>query len=573
MRTRRLIFPARSAFLLAASVYLISCQGVSDMPTIPVLPPSNPNFSGVLMWKGDPSSTGLNSNETTLTPANVSVSQFGQWGAFQGDGIMMAQPLYVSQLDMGAAGTHNVILVTTENDSVYAIDADNPTGPSLWERHYVNPATGVTVMPDSFGGQPVLGGKVGITGTPYIDISTKVIYFVTTLAQNGVPQQWLRALDIRTGNDFGPGSVMIQASVPGDGKGSVNGQIPFDPSLENQRAGLTKANGAIIVPWGSFSDWGVYHGWLMAFDPATLNLMAVFNPTPQAQSVDAANGPSDHGGGGSFWQGGAAPAIDSNGNIYLNAANGSFNANTGGSNYGDTMLKLTLSGNSFQVVDSFTPSSEACLDFEDLELGSGGVALLPTDFTNGTKLAVGTSKEGRLFVVNTSTMGGFNAGSDLIPQEFMVGESTCSDTADKEGDVTEGPDWNRLYGTPSYWNGNLYVAPSNMGLKQYQFQGGLLNPTPTATSPGLYGLRGANTVVSANGTQNGIIWAYEKSASGQGILHAYDATNVAKELWNSNMNSLRDALGQGIGFATPVVADGRVIVTYDTSVGVFGSLQ
>ena len=203
---------------------------------------------------------------------------------------------------------------------------------------------------------------------------------------------------------------------------------------------------------------------------------------------------------------------------------------------------------------------------------SVGSNATPADFTNGAKFAVSYSKEGRLFVVNTDTMGHYNAGGDnQIPQEFMIGNNTCSDAI--TGDVAEGPDWNRLYGTPSYFNGNLYTAASNLQLKQYQFQNGLLNPTPIATSPTSYGLRGANTVVSANGTQNGIVWAYEKSATGGAILHAYDAANVGNELWNSNMNSTRDALGEGIGFAVPVVAEGRVIVAYDKRVGIFGLLQ
>lgn len=562
----------RSMFLLTATAYFVNCQGVSNVPTSPAVPPPVAGFTGVLMWKGDSSEAGTYSNETTLTPANVNATQFGRWGSFEADGLILAQPLYISQLDMGAAGTHNVIIVATEHDSVYAVDADNPGTPALWERHYLDAANGVTTLPDSFGGRTTLGGEVGITGTPYIDIATGALYVVTTLARNGVAEQWLRAIDIHTGNDFGPGSVQIQASVPGDGKGSVNGQIAFDSSNQNQRAGITKVNGEIVIAWGSFSDWGVYHGWLMAFDPATLKMLAVFNPTPDFQSVDSANGPSDYGGGGAFWQGGAAPAVDANGNIFINAADGSFNADQGGNNYGDTMLKLSLTANGFQVVDWFTPSDAACIDLHDLELGSAGVVLLPTDFTNGSKLAVSYSKEGRLFVVNTDTMGHYNAGGDNeIPQEFMIGEDTCSDAI--TGDVAEGPDWNRLYGNPSYWNGNLYTAASNLQLKQYQFQNGLLNPTPTATSPTSYGLRGANTVVSANGTQNGIVWAYEKSAAGRGILHAYDATNVSKELWNSGMNSARDELGQGIGFAVPVVAEGRVIVAYDKSVGIFGLLQ
>ena len=225
----------------------------------------------------------------------------------------MAQPLFLSALNMGDGTTHDVVIIATEHDSVYAIDAKNPGGGSLWERHYVDPASGITTMPDNFGGRTTLGGEVGITGTPYIDASTGVLYFVTVLARNGVPEQWLRALDVRTGKDFGPGSVQVVASVSGDGKGSVNGQIAFDSSNQNQRPGLSKVNGSILVAWGSFSDWGVYHGWLMAFDPSTLQQTAVFNPTPQAQSTDAASGPSDYGGGGAFWQGGAAPAVDGDG--------------------------------------------------------------------------------------------------------------------------------------------------------------------------------------------------------------------------------------------------------------------
>lgn len=562
--------------LLFIGLFVLSCQSMHQPPletvTSPVKTPSDANLKGVLMWKGDSSESGLYGTEATLTPANVNVNQFGRIGSFQADGILMAQPLFVSALDMGDGSTHDVVIIATEHDSVYAIDAENPAGGTLWERHYVDSASGVTTMADSFGGRTTLGGEVGITGTPYIDATSGVLYFVTTLARNGTPEQWLRAVDIRTGQDYGPGSVQIQASVPGDGKGSVNGQIAFDPSNQNQRPGLTEVGGAVIIAWGSFSDWGVYHGWLMAYDPVTLKQLAVFNPTTQFQSTDTASGPSDYGGGGAFWQAGAAPAVDADGNLFINAADGSFNAGQGGNNYGDTMLKLKLNGSSFQIVDWFTPSDAACIDLHDLELGSGGVALLPTDFTNGIKLALAYSKEGRLFLVNRDTMGKFNAGGDnQIPQEFMVGQYTCSDAV--TGDVAEGPTWNRLYGTASYWNGYVYAGASNQALMQYQFQNGLLNPTPIDSSPTAYGLRGANTVVSANGNQNGIVWAYEKSVTGQGILHAYDATSVSHELWNSNMNGSRDGMLTGIGFATPVVAAGRVLAASDNSLEIFGLVK
>jgi hypothetical protein len=551
---------------------IMSCGGNTGSGSSAGLPPPpNSRFQGVLMWKGTTTGNGLYSGETTLTPDNVNVSQFGKLGSFQADGLAEAQPLYLANVDMGALGTRDIIVLATEHDSVYALDADNPGVGPLWHRNYLDPANGITTLPDNFGGRTTLDGEVGITGTPVIDPSTGVLYFVTTLARNGVAEQWLRAVDVRTGQDFGPGSMKIQASVPGDGVANANGQIAFDPSIQNQRAGLTMMNGSVLVAWGSFSDWGEYHGWLMAFDAATLQLKAVFNPTPQAQPNDPAQGPADHGGGGSFWQGGAAPAIDGNGNIYVNAADGSFNADQGGHNYGDTLLKLRLSGTSFQIVDWFTPFNQACVDVADLELGSGGVTLLPADATGSGKLAVAISKEGRFFLVNTDTLGHYNSnGDNQIPQEFMIGEHSC--TSETAG-AAEGTGWNRLYGNVSFWNGNLYAQASTLPLKQYRLGNGTFNPTPIAQSPSASGSRGANTVVSANGNQNAIVWAYEKSASGRGILHAYDAAMVSHELWNSNMDPGRDQLGTGIGFATPVVANGRVIVTYDFTVAVFGKIS
>lgn len=575
---------ALPVLLCFAVLFMEGCQGLNSAssgggnpsapgdPSTPTPPPpsgSQTDFSGVLMWKGDNSKDGLYGNETTLTLANVNPSQFGKKGSFHADGLIVAQPLYVRNVDMGSAGTHNLVIVVTEHDSVYALDADNLSAGPLWQRHYVD-SNGFTVLPDNFGGRTTLGGQIGITGTPVIDPHTGAMYFVTTLENNGVPQQWIRSIDIRSGQDYGAGSMQIQASVPGDGKASVNGQIAFDPSIQNQRAGLAELNGSILVAWGSFSDFGVYHGWLMAFDASSLKLQAVFNPTPQAQTVDPASGPADHGGGAAFWQGGAGIAIDDSGNIYLSSADGSFNADQGGKNYGDTLLKLNFDGSNFNIVDWFTPDNQACIDVDDLELGSGGVAILPTDFTNGVKLVAANSKEGRLFLTNQETLGHFNASTNQVAQEFMVGEHSC--TSSTTGAAADGTSWDRLYGDPSYWNGYLYAQAANLPLKQYQFQNGLLNPTPIAESPSSSGVRGANTVVSANGNQNAIVWAYEKSSSNQGILHAYNATNVSTELWNSNMNAGRDQLGTGVAFATPVVVDGHVFTSSDVTLTAYGLL-
>ncbi len=573
-------FPAAFLFIsfFLSMLALFGCQGLgggsnNGPGASPTPDASTGAFNGVLNWKGGNSRNGLYANETTLTPANVNTTQFGKKGVFHADGLIIAQPLLVSSVDMGAAGTHNVLIVASEHDSIFAFDADNPSAAPLWQRSYLDPANGVTTMADNFGGRTALGGEIGITGTPVIDSNTGAIYFVTTIARNGKPEQWLRAVDIKTGKDFGPGSVQITASVPGDGKASVNGQIAFDPSIQNQRPGLALLNGNVLISWGSFSDFGVYHGWLMAYDATALKQVAVFNPTPQNQPNDVVGGPADHGGGGSFWGGGAAPAIDSDGSIFIVAADGSNNADSGGQNFGDSVLKLKLNGNAFQIVDWFSPANRDCIDEADLEIGSGGVAILPADAGNGKNLAAVISKEGRLFILNRDSLGHFNAAGDTqIPAAFMVGNQTCF--LGMGGGFAEGPNWQRLYGNVSYWNGNIYAGAANAPLKQYSFQNGIPNSTPLAQSGTSSSLRGMNTVVSANGNTNGIVWAYEKSANGgQAILHAYDATNIGRELWNSNMAGGRDSLPVATAFGVPVVLNGRVIAAGDSAVTVFGALQ
>jgi hypothetical protein len=222
--------PTSLGVLVSLSAGFLSCS-MGNSNAHPVQESPSVSVTGVLMWKSDLSGVGLYSSETTLTPATVNVNQFGRLGSFKADGIVMGQPLYVANLKLAKGAQHNVIILATEHDSVYAIDADNPSGGSLWERHYTDPANGLTTMPDSFGGRTTLGGEVGITGTPFIDSATGALYFVTTMARNGVPDQWLRAIDITSGNDFGPGAVQIQASVSGDGRGSVDDQIEFDPSI------------------------------------------------------------------------------------------------------------------------------------------------------------------------------------------------------------------------------------------------------------------------------------------------------------------------------------------------------
>jgi hypothetical protein len=314
---------------------------------------------------------------------------------------------------------------------------------------------------------------------------------------------------------------------------------------------------------------GIYRGWLMAYDAKTLQQTAVFSPATQYQAQDVANGPSDHGGGGSFWGGGAAPSIDSAGNIYVIAADGSFNADSGGKNYGDSVLKLKLSNGSFQVLDYYTPANYACLDNADLEIGSGGLMLLPSGAGGAQSLAITGNKEGRIYLLNTSNLGKFDPADAQIPQQFLAGSQACQPGQGSSG--ADGPGWERLYGNITYWNGSVYLAPANTDLRQYRFSGGILSTTPASRSVTQFLNRGANTVVSANGNADAIVWAETKDAQSAIGLHAYDATDVSHELWNNYMGT--NVLYPGVRFANPVVVDNKVIAAGARDLFIYGLLH
>ncbi|MEY2413237.1 MAG: hypothetical protein QOD84_1843, partial [Acidobacteriaceae bacterium] len=315
----------------------------------------------VLTYKYDMTRAGLNSDETTLTPAGVS-SQFGKLFSYTVDGLVFAQPLYMENINIGG-GTHNVIFAATEHDSVYAFDADSNQAP-FWHVNFLDPANGVTTVPTSIandpGGRTGLGPEVGITGTPVIDPSTNTLYVSAMTYENQQAVHRLHALDVSTGAEKFGGPRVITATVAGNGDGNDGaGHIPFPSLTQNQRSGLLLLNGVVYVQFASFSDVHPYHGWLLAYDALTLQQLGVFNTSPNGE-------------GAGLWQGGAAPAADDNGNIYITSADGTFDLDMGGSDYGDTLLKLKFAGNSFSVLDSFTPFNQGCLNFYDLDIGSGG---------------------------------------------------------------------------------------------------------------------------------------------------------------------------------------------------------
>ncbi len=500
--------------------------------------------TNVLTYHNDLARTGQNLKETILTPANVRSSGFGKVSTLPVDGDVYAQPLYMENVAVAGGGTHNVVFVATEHDSVYAFDADGPGTTPLWHTSFINSATGV---------RPVLASndvqcgdlipEIGITGTPVIDPNTGTLYVVSATHENSGIVDRLHALDITTGAEKFGGPIIIQASVPGTGGASVGGRVPFDPAHAMQRPGLLLLNGSVVIAFASYCDNGTYHGWVLSYNAQTLGLQYAFTPTPNSTF-------------GGIWQSGVAPASDGN-SIFLSTGNGGFDANTGGSDYGDSILRLT---SQLQVADWFTPYNQATLNQYDLDVSSAGSVLLPDQTGNYPHLMVASGKSGTLYLIDRDAMGGFHAGSNSqivgsVPNAFAS-----------------------VYGGFAYWNQTVYGAgvfrwngaadvPKAFSLQQNQ-----LTLASQATTP--YGYPGATPSISANGTTHGILWAAQtdKYGSGPAILHAYDATNLATELYNSSQAGSRDQMGVAVKFVVPTIADGRVYVGAHDEVDVFGLL-
>jgi outer membrane protein assembly factor BamB len=527
-------------------------------------------------YKYDVQRTGTNANETQLTPGNVNPDSFGKLFDLPVDGRTYAQPLYAPQVNIPGQGVHNLLIVATEHDSVYAFDADS--GVSIWHVNFIDSANGITTVPADIANAPAgrtrLGSEVGITGTPVIDPSTSTIYVsaMTWNASTQLATHRLHALDLLTGNEKFGGPVEETATVPGTcgggadaaSHGCSNGQLPFDGLTEDQRPGLLLSNGIVYVTWGSFGDHEPFHGWIMAFDATTLQQRAVY----------AFNANGHHGG---VWMGGGAPAVDASGDIYLFVADGTFDANNGGPNYGESAVRMKIDGNSFDIVDYFTPYNQNCFEDFDLDLGSGAPTILPDN--QGTAahphLLVGGSKEGRLYLLDRDNLGKFNAGGNTqIPSSYLINNAPCEAGNFGASDNTT----KRIYSQPAYWNGRVYVATANGNLKSFSIAGGTL--ALSAESGNTFADRSPVATVSASGNTNGIVWGLEYvcasegggACSGEGLLHAYDATTL-NEIWNSDMNGAQDALGSGMTFLVPIIINGKVYAAHQSGIAVFGLLK
>ena len=510
--------------------------------------------TNVLTYRNDNSRTGQNVEETNLTPANVNTSQFGKLFTQVVDGSIYAQPLYLANVTIPGKGTHNVVYVVTQHDSVYAFDADGDAGANaapLWTVSFLS--SGVTPVPIADVSCPdIATPEIGITSTPVIDANTETLYVVAMTKENGAYFYRLHALDVATGAEKLGGPTTIQGSVPGNGTASSSGSLNFTPLLHLQRSGLLLANGVVDIEWASFCDLGSYHGWVMAYDASTLQQLAIY--------TDTANGSQ-----GGIWMGGAGAAADAAGNVFLVTGNGTFDTGSSSpTDFGDSVLKLVLGGGNISVSDYFTPYDQVTLSEGDQDLGSGGALLLPDQLGSHPHLLVTAGKEGRIRLLDRDNLGHFSNNGVSDPQ-------IVQEIANELGSV---------FATPAYWNNNVYFWAVNDQLKAFALSNGLLSSSPISQSTVTYGFPGATPSISSSGVSNGIVWSLQTDAVGDGpnfssgpaILRAHDATDVSIELYNSEQNSSRDQAGNAVKFTVPTVANSKVYVGAVGQLNVYGLL-
>jgi hypothetical protein len=515
----------------------------------------------VLTQHNDNARTGQNTSETILTTADVNTSQFGKLFALPVDGQVYAQPLYVAGVTING-GVHNVVIVATENDSVYAFDADSTSAVLLWntKASLVDAAHGAgageTAASSAAIGCSDLQPLIGITSTPVIDLASKTIY-VEAKSTNGVKYfHRLHALDLLTGNEKAPGPVVIAATVSGTGDGSTNGQLAFEDLYEMNRPGLLLLNGTIYLAYASHCDGGPYHGWLFAYDEGTFAKKSVYVTTP-------------NGGLGGFWMSGAGVAADGSGNIFIASGNGDFDTtNVPAKETSDTILKLGTTNQILTQLDYFTPHDQASLQSGDEDLGSGGVVLLPDQPGTFPHILVEAGKEGRVYVINRDQMTTNNS-------HYCSGCANDPEIIEESGNGTVGCCGVAMFNVPTYWNNNLYFWGAQDVLRSIPITNGLPDFTHITASTPYITFPGAGTSVSSNGTTAGIVWAIDSSqykTPGPAVLYAFDATNVRSILYSSGQNATRDAAGNAVKFAVPTIANGKVYVGTSTAVDVYGLL-
>jgi hypothetical protein len=515
------------------------------------------NYPGTFTYKNDNLRTGQNLNEIVLTTGNVNPTQFGKLFSYPVDGHVYAQPLYVAGVNIPGQGVHNVVYVATENDSVFAFDADNIIQQPLWQRSFIDPVNGITTVPQQ---DVELGNdlpvQVGITATPVIDPAINTIFVLarTKEVSNGVTNyvHRLHALDMTTGAER-PGSPMVvQATVSGTGSGGNGKTVSFNPLRENPRSGLLLVNGTVYLCWASLEDIQPYHGWLIGYIETNLQQqVSVFNTTPNGRE-------------GGIWQGGGGAAADADGAIFVTTGNGTFDANTGGVDYGDSVLKLTGAGGALSVADYFSPFNQASLSITNQDLSAGGIVLLPDQAGVFPHLALVAGKGSAMYEINRDNLGQFSQTANQI----VLTVPTAL------GPANLGTSGNRA-GGPAYWQDQVYFVSSSGPPRQFSLLNGLISSLPIAQWSGPFGYPGASPVVSANGNTNAIVWALQVSqwsTGGPAILRAFDAANISRQLYSTALKGSRDTPGPAVKFTVPTVANGKVYIGTQTELDVYGLL-
>jgi hypothetical protein len=509
---------------------------------------SGSTFAGtdVLTWHNDLPRTGLNKREFVLRPDNVNVTDFGKLFLATLDGQIYAQPLIVSGLEFSGWGVYNVLYVATEHNSVYAIDAD--TGFLLWRVSLLEPGE---TPADTDQCDPITP-EVGITATPVIDRRSGPhgTMYVVTMSKDaaGIYFQRLHALDLTTGAEAFGGPVEIVATYPGTGANSSNGNVIFDPVQYFERAGLALSNGIVYTTWTSHGDCPPYTSWVIGYDEHTLAQVRVLNLTPNGRQ-------------GAIWQSGGAPAVDSRGFLYAMLGNGTFDTTLNANGHpsqgddGNCFVKLSPANPPY-VADYWTMFNTVAETNSDTDLGSGGPMLLPDMAdSNGTirHLAVGSGKDGHIYIADRDNMGKFNPSSNL---------NLYQDSPGSLGGFN--------FTTPAFFNGRLYFGAVGDVLRAFTFTNARLNGGAVSRSNNTFGFPGTAPSISANGTAFGIVWSAENADPA--VLHAYDASDLSLELYNTNQApNARDQFGSKTKFGLPTIANGRVYVaTTGGTVGAFG---
>jgi hypothetical protein len=508
-----------------------------------------PTPLAVLTQHNDNARTGDNLQETLLSTSTVNAQDFGKLWTLDVDGYLYAQPLYVQNLRIPNKGLHNVVFLATAHNSVYAFDADDPKAAQPFWKVNLGPSIPADeVYKTKWTDMRV---EIGITSTPVIDPATNTIFVEAKTKENGTYVQRLHALDLLTGREHPGSPVEIKASVPGTGLDNVNGQVAFNPVTQLQRTSLLLTGGVVYLAFGSHADVQPFHGWILGYDARTLAQTCVYNNSPNGSEA-------------SFWQAGMGMACDPAGNIYAVSGNGTFDADTGGPDYGDSVLRLSPKPGGLTVEDSFTPFNQAWMNGNDIDMGSSGPLLIP-----GTSLLLTGGKDGWLYLMQKDKLGHYqSAGDNQIVQSFPV---------------TKG----NVHGSPVYWNGpggpQIYVWPEFAHLMAFRLVAGKLTVTPASQSAVAVpdGMPGGFLSVSADGGKagTGIVWSsapYDANANWKtvpGIFRAYDASDLSHELWDSKMNPVRDDVGMFAKFCPPTVINGKVYLsTFSDQLQVYGLL-